>query len=1088
MNARFTAKFPALILFVIIVFFLSGNSFASRKIFSGDNLKKQIKIYYGQIVRGSDSLVLEGSLLVRGTDYTIDYNTNLLNLNRETESDDTLIVHYLPLPNWVKRSYGFIPEAREVPDDSRSEPAGTGIQRQPVRRSTTLNISGAKKFSIISQAQGLSQFNQTLELTIGGELSPGLTISGSISDRGYDPAYGTINSRISELDKLYLKIQSTRFSTEIGNLEILQPNNYGTPQVKQISGVKANYADRNLSGSALLARPRGNFRTARFNGNNQMQGPYRIIAENQLTAIVPGSERVWLDGVLLERGAEKDYTMDYPAGTITFTPYNIIDSRSRIEIDFEPLTTDYEKEMYQAGAGYSFSDSIFSARLMITREGDDREQLKTGELSDDDIALLESIGDNDSLNFISGVLADTNGAYIEAFDSLGDRYFEYVGDSLGEYRINFSSVGSGNGDYVYEGRNVYRYVGSGKGEFLPVMRVPIPIREDFIEADFEYHPSEAVQLRASLKQSNFDKNLYSPIDDNDNRGGQYVFSGVFGHDPELKTARSGFKFNVDLVEKNFKARTRRNRPDFQRTYYIPFAAIGFNSHRDMRGLGSVAAPGPYNLHAGAGYFSYGDKFNSYRGTFGIYPDSSLRFLPDLSYTRLQSEFDTSGIIREGKVDIFKAHSIVSLTKKIKLTGNFRFDRRTNEYSGFKRGTTENEYILQAGYGAAAVKYQHFHEDTLIAEWRERYRRDRITLSHSQTIGSIRSDIYVAGQRYRQEDIEEDQLLMKLKLSYNPESIPLRISTDYALSRENRYERGIRYIEVEPGQGTFIFEDSQYIPDPEGNYIKVEEIHSNQAPVSRGEKAFALNYSPSGVYLRLNAIITEELLPESSRNALWTIPFYSDKGNSYLYHKLNYTGDLKLLSYPGYYAINLSVSHNYEDRTLGGVENKRYENVYRIVFNEESGGLRFEQKASYFQYFRDAYYTTRSNLSGYRVEGRVIRSPGFGQVGGFAAFRSAEDESGAFSRQYIIGIDILLRAFEGGESEFSIEPYYQELEELSGSSYLLTDNRNGSRGVVWSVRSNYRISGDLRFTLSFSGNHSNERAPRISGRGELIASF
>ena len=80
----------------------------------------------------------------------------------------------------------------------------------------------------------------------------------------------------------------------------------------------------------MFGRPRGRFKSVGFRGQDRVQGPYRISADNVIESIVPGSENIWVDGHLLERGADKDYLMDYPAATVTFMPRNMIDSRSRI--------------------------------------------------------------------------------------------------------------------------------------------------------------------------------------------------------------------------------------------------------------------------------------------------------------------------------------------------------------------------------------------------------------------------------------------------------------------------------------------------------------------------------------------------------------------------------------------------------------------------------------------------------------------------------------------------------------------------------------------------------------------------------------
>ena len=100
---------------------------------------------------------------------------------------------------------------------------------------------------------------------------------------------------------------------------------------------------------AAVARPKGRFETVRVSGRDNTQGPYRVTSGTAVAPVVPGSENVWLDGVKLERGGDKDYTIDYPTGAITFNVNHPIYARSRIEVDYEPLLTDYKGELLESG-------------------------------------------------------------------------------------------------------------------------------------------------------------------------------------------------------------------------------------------------------------------------------------------------------------------------------------------------------------------------------------------------------------------------------------------------------------------------------------------------------------------------------------------------------------------------------------------------------------------------------------------------------------------------------------------------------------------------------------------------------------------
>jgi hypothetical protein len=136
-------------------------------------------------------------------------------------------------------------------------------------------------------------------------------------------------------------------------------------------------------------------------------GPYRLTGTDNENFIVvlSGSEKVFLDGQLMQRGQNSDYTIDYNAAQVTFTPKHLITASSIIVVDFQYSDLSYERSLIHAALDYH-QDKL-SLRFGLYSEQDAKNQQLAQSLSPAQEQFLAGLGNNIQNAFVPGILDTT---------------------------------------------------------------------------------------------------------------------------------------------------------------------------------------------------------------------------------------------------------------------------------------------------------------------------------------------------------------------------------------------------------------------------------------------------------------------------------------------------------------------------------------------------------------------------------------------------------------------------------------------------------------------------------------------------------
>ncbi len=999
---------------------------------------------------------------------------------------DSLIVKYKPLPNWLTKSYGNKPDKFATSIKKKNNSSNLGPQKKLTNNQNDLSITGAKTFRFNSNSTGAADFTQSLDLSISGSLGNDVELTGSISDRGYNPSYGTANSRINELDKIKLQLSSPKLNIQIGDIQYRGLNNPVNSSLKKLSGASLNYNASRFNLDFTAARPKGRFSTIKIFGVDTKQGPYQLNSNNASLPVVPGSEQIWLDGVELKKGSNLDYLIDYVSGEITFNAKHPIDSRSRIEIDYEPLTTSYQGELFAGGAGVNVEDSLLKIMFNWVREGDDKNNLLAGTLSETDKQIIAMAGDSAALAIRNSII-DTIGAYVLLNDSLPDSVYQYVGEGLGDYDIRFSFIGQQQGDYVFAGRDEYRYVGHDNGEYLPVRLLPLPERNDIVSTTISTTNDILGEASLSFAQSTYDKNLFSNISNDDN-------TGIYFELKEIKrwvmdSKENSISFYMQSKEKEFNNRNRIYGSDFDRNYYSPGNLKGLTDEKLYKTEAKISPFSFGSINVSFAKLDYKNLFESKRIDLKtlIDPQRKLKFNLGLSTVRADLQIESDK--RKGFVDNYFGKALYRLSNKADLSINYELDERENYYKSNKTGTRYNKIGGEVKFGNEEIYFENYIEDSLINGWLNILNRNRISISSKRKFKQLRFNSNLTYQQSELFNRKENSLLSRLTYNYSAPRTRTNFSGIFSLSNETRNARGINYLEVENGQGNFIFEDGEYIPDDNGNFIRVDEILSDNAKVKNGEKSFQIRTLSSIYSVRFNSYIREELDDSKNRNLWWVIPFYSDEKQSYQFYQREYNADLKLFPVKNYYYLNFVLAESIEIRQVSSSQKIRKDRQLSFSVKHNWHSTYFESLGEYFNFDRDRYFSNGGVINGFKLSQRITRQFNKTELTSGFEYRKASSDNGNEVKSYSIISKSVMRFKKRGEIVGSLDLYSQTIENISGfTSYLLTGNRPGSKGAVWSLKVNLGLKEGMRFNLSLSGHHSDNRRARVFARGELIAGF
>ena len=697
-----------------------------------------------------------------------------------------------------------------------------------------------------------SQFN----LQLNGLIGDSIQIAAAITDNNIPIQPDGTTQQLNEFDRVALQFKKKGWEVNLGDIDLRQNGNYFLQFYKRLQGASysrtSNYGE-NTKNKILLsgAIAKGKFTRNIFQGSEGNQGPYRLRGVNNeiYFIVLAGTERVFIDGQVMQRGEDKDYIINYNTAEVTFTQHKMITKDSRIQIEFEYAERSFLNSMLYASNELQLNKKLI-VQLAAYSNADAKNSPINQPLDQKQRAFLNDVGDSIQNALFPNAIVDSFSAtkILYAFvDTLvnANHFTAYVystNPDSAKYNLSFIEVGFGKGNYIndYNGANgkVYKWVapinGLPQGNFEPATFLVTPKKQQVFTASATYNINDKMKLTTEVAMSNYDINTLSTKQKNDNKdfGGRFALSRLFTL-PSAKSLQLKTNVGYEIEGKNFRTVERLRTPEFYRDWGLPYQPTIATEQLTTAGIELKDAANNVVSFQSFAYL----RSDNYKGIKQILTNQhnikGVQVNGVFNFTHISST-DTAGYFLRPSIDISKTlpnfHSYVigssysleknnlrKLTTDSIVSSSFSFDILSAYIKS--NPTKDNHWSLnyftrsdQMPFANSLNKINRSHNINLYAELLK-------NTHHQVRLNATYRQLNVANASLSSQQAEKT-LLSRIEYLVNEFKGLLTGNLLYEIGAGQEQRRDFSYIEVPAGRGDYAWNDYNGDGIPQLNEFEV----------------------------------------------------------------------------------------------------------------------------------------------------------------------------------------------------------------------------------------------------------------------------